>query len=245
MALQSINVGNIVNDGTGDDLRTAFIKINNNFDELDLRGGQANTISNLGTGVGVYKEKIGVDLKLKSLVAGPGITLTNNPNDITITNNRNMILTVNASTGTLTAASPTQALNIVGTDGITTSISGNTLTITGSGDYSLLTDNNPKLGANLDLNGYDILGYSGTSITAEQFNGHLTGNVSGNLTGNVTGLVHNIDIRPLNDIVMSFDFGNISEPATNTIQFILSIIDFDMGFMDSPNPVSLDLGTLP
>ena len=31
MALQTINVGNFANDGTGDDLRTAFIKVNQNF----------------------------------------------------------------------------------------------------------------------------------------------------------------------------------------------------------------------
>jgi len=29
MAIQTINIGNIANDGTGDDLREAFIKVNN------------------------------------------------------------------------------------------------------------------------------------------------------------------------------------------------------------------------
>ena len=31
MAVTSINVGTLANDGTGDDLREAFIKVNNNF----------------------------------------------------------------------------------------------------------------------------------------------------------------------------------------------------------------------
>ena len=31
MAIQTINVGNLANDGTGDDLREAFIKVNQNF----------------------------------------------------------------------------------------------------------------------------------------------------------------------------------------------------------------------
>ena len=35
MAIQTINIGNIANDGTGDDLREAFIKVNNNFTELN------------------------------------------------------------------------------------------------------------------------------------------------------------------------------------------------------------------
>ena len=34
MAKQSINLGSTANDGTGDPLRTAFDKINDNFDEL-------------------------------------------------------------------------------------------------------------------------------------------------------------------------------------------------------------------
>ena len=34
MPIQTINLGNYANDGTGDDLRTAFEKINANFNEL-------------------------------------------------------------------------------------------------------------------------------------------------------------------------------------------------------------------
>ena len=33
--IQTINIGNLVNDGTGDDLRTAFEKVNSNFTNLD------------------------------------------------------------------------------------------------------------------------------------------------------------------------------------------------------------------
>ena len=34
MAKQTVNLGSSANDGTGDPLRTAFDKINDNFDEL-------------------------------------------------------------------------------------------------------------------------------------------------------------------------------------------------------------------
>jgi len=34
MAKQTINTGTTANDGTGDDLRDAFIKVNDNFTEL-------------------------------------------------------------------------------------------------------------------------------------------------------------------------------------------------------------------
>lgn len=42
MAIQTINLGTYANDGTGDDLRTAFQKVNSNFTELgasDVRNG--------------------------------------------------------------------------------------------------------------------------------------------------------------------------------------------------------------
>ena len=42
------------------------------------------TVSNLGTGIGTYRQKIGNDLQFKSLVAGPNVTLTTNLNEIII-----------------------------------------------------------------------------------------------------------------------------------------------------------------
>lgn len=233
MALQTINIGQYVNDGTGDDLRTAFVKINANFEELDLQGGQANTIHNVGTGVGLYKEKIGVDLRLKTLIAGPGITLTNNVNDITITNSANKFVTFNSNTGTLTASSTTQAVNILGANGISTSIVGNTLTITGSTDQ-LINDTSPQLGGSLDLNGFNIIGGTGTSITASNF--------YGNFVGNLTGTVYGIDVREIEDQI-SFDFGAINFQLTSPIQYFLAITDIDMGSFIAPNPLGLDLGT--
>ena len=34
MAVQTINIGQIANDGTGDDLRVAFAKVNSNFTDI-------------------------------------------------------------------------------------------------------------------------------------------------------------------------------------------------------------------
>jgi len=47
--------------------------------------GETNTITNVGGGAEVYKEKIGVDLKLKTLVEGDNITITTGSDTITIT----------------------------------------------------------------------------------------------------------------------------------------------------------------
>lgn len=251
MALVPINVGLLVNDGTGDDLRTAFIKINQNFEEIELAGGQANTISNIGTGVGIFKEKIGVDLRLKSLKAGTGITITGNPTELLIENTRNSIITVNANTGSLTASSPTQAISIVGGTGITTSISGTILTINGT-NYDIETDTSPRLGGNLDLNGFDIIGASGTNITAQTFTGNLTGNVTGNvlgnLIGNVTGLVNGLDVTQIYNAFFVFDFGLLPTGTfidyTNPMQFFLSNIIIDMGTISNPSEVGIDGGVI-
>ena len=77
MAVQLINIGNTANDGTGDDLREAFVKVNANFNELDLRDDEQTTVTNLGsTGEGLFKERINYDLKFKKIVGGAGISLT-------------------------------------------------------------------------------------------------------------------------------------------------------------------------
>jgi hypothetical protein len=53
MAKQTINVGSTANDGTGDKLRDAFVKVNDNFTELyNDDAGDVNSV-NAGTGISV------------------------------------------------------------------------------------------------------------------------------------------------------------------------------------------------
>jgi hypothetical protein len=47
-------------------------------------GGEANTASNVGGGSGVFKQKNGIDLEFKSLIAGTNLTITNNTDDLTL-----------------------------------------------------------------------------------------------------------------------------------------------------------------
>lgn len=83
MAIQNINIGNLVNDGLGDDLRTAFQKVNANF--ADLSASLTVTASNLSTtGEGIFKEKVGADLQFKSLLAGTKMSLTGTADAIVI-----------------------------------------------------------------------------------------------------------------------------------------------------------------
>jgi hypothetical protein len=85
MTVQTINIGNVVNDGLGDDLRTAFAKVNANFTDL---GTQLTiTGANVGTsGVGIYKDKVGAVLEFKKLVAGTKMQLVDATNGVEINN---------------------------------------------------------------------------------------------------------------------------------------------------------------
>jgi hypothetical protein len=83
MTIQTINIGNVVNDGLGDDLRTAFQKVNANFSDLSAQ--LTITASNVGAvGVGVFKEKVGADLRFKKLVSGTKMLLNENTDTVTV-----------------------------------------------------------------------------------------------------------------------------------------------------------------
>src|SRR6056300_1746414 len=78
MAKQTINIGTTANDGTGDPLRTAFDKVNDNFTEL-------------------YSDDAG---DVGSIIAGTGISVDQATGDVTITNDSpDQTVTLTASTG--------------------------------------------------------------------------------------------------------------------------------------------------
>ncbi len=67
--------------------------------------GETNTASNLGTGAGLYKQKVGVDLQFKTLSAGTNISLdTTTDTDLIIINGPTVpdatIISINSQTGT-------------------------------------------------------------------------------------------------------------------------------------------------
>jgi hypothetical protein len=87
MAIQTINLGTFANDGTGDDLRVAFEKVNSNFSEIN--GSVVVNGQNLGSGTGLFSGKssnagLGDNLTFKSLIGGQNITLSSNSDSITV-----------------------------------------------------------------------------------------------------------------------------------------------------------------
>lgn len=83
MPVQMINVGRLANDGTGDDLREAFIKINQNFQLFDFIENPAG--SNLGSaGAEVFAQIDNGEFQFRRLVAGDNIQLNQFDNSIEI-----------------------------------------------------------------------------------------------------------------------------------------------------------------
>ena len=141
MTIQPINIGNVVNDGLGDDLRTAFQKVNANFAELlttfDLTAANAQTV-----GAGVFKEKTGSILKFRNLVSGTKIVVTEFANSIEIRSTQPDAFTSITTNQGIVQATANTNIAIQG---------GNNITVTGSTPYITVD-------TNLDLNAL-LLGF--------------------------------------------------------------------------------------
>ena len=229
MAIQTINIGTIANDGTGDDLREAFVKVNNNFAELSARSPEQTTGANLGaSGEGIFAQISLAELQFKKIVAGSAITLASDANTVTINSTATGLPSVQvfADNNNLTLDSNSNALTIAGGGTTTTNLSGTTITV--SSVTSVQTDTAPKLTATLNAQTNDI-----TNV------------------GNMTGLVHNLDIRKMDGIqsyVNELDLGLFNPESFSTgLEYLIHnmTVDFDNGsstFTASAQPTA-EFGT--
>jgi hypothetical protein len=239
MALRTINLGSVANDGTGDDLREAFDKVVFNFAELDARTPEATTVLNLGSGEGLYASKSDAELQFKSLVGGNNVTLTSDANELTIDVDAGVTqFVVAGDTGSLTVTENT-TFTIQGGTSITTTRDGNNIRIDSSALTSLQDDPAPRLSAGLNADGFNLGNVGLINATT----------VTANFNGNLTGLVHGVDVRDLNYYRVSensWNFGSISKtPVTNLWDFLFATTSVDFGSIAGNNVnVSLDLGTI-
>ena len=243
MAIQNINVGNSANDGTGDDLREAFIKINQNFQELDLIAFQSE--ENLGSsGARVYASTDDNVLYFRRLVAGSNVTLQEFDNTIvvdTVFPTGNFVIT--GDSGSLIAG-PGLNYNIVGANGIVVGVSENTKTITIDG--ALVNETTPMLGGNLNANNRQItnVNYIATlsivtpSVVATKVT--LT-DIQSSEPGSETVNYYN----SLGRYIEGFDFGDFLSTANNSIlDWVINQVGVDFGSFVSPTPGTVDLGTV-
>ena len=233
MAITRINVGNIANDGTGDDLRQAFVKVNNNFDELDLRVVAQNTATNLGTGTGIFYTKQGSELSFKSLVAGDNMSLATDGTSITITNNGS--ITVRTDGDTLSLSGAGRQFGVNGGQNITTSLSGNNINVALDTTDLVSLDTNPALGAALDANTFNINNIGSLFATAVS---------ATTLTGALTGTVNGVNVGELNEIVTSADYGLLSDNITSSIDLLFRATTIDYGSITAPSSLKSDYGSI-
>ena len=225
MAIQTINIGQVANDGTGDDLREAFVKVNNNFTELSNRIPEQTTASNLGTvGEGVFAQKVTYDLQFKKIKAGGNVTVTSDSHNVIISSVGGLqSLIVATDSGNITL-SEGETFTIAGGNNVTTQVNGaNGISINAATELS--TDLTPQLGANLDGQNRDIL------------------NVR-----NIESLVHMVDVRD----IYGFNFGTLTGSTSSIIEFLGSAVDINLGTISQPglqddstiDDLSIDVGTI-
>lgn len=219
MALQTINVGLIANDGTGDDLREAFIKINQNFDDLDLRT-ESTTAQNaaVGAGFGTFKEQVDNVLFFRDIAPDPlfpgtmAVRVSDDGNTLFV---RSAQATIRFTDGTNTLASSVeQVVTFTGTEATRITIDDFTRTVTV--DSQLSRETAPTLGAALDANNFNIDNVAAlNTITAQQL-----------------------------DEAFQFNFGSISDTRTSIIDWIINSTDIDFGTINSPVNENVDLGII-
>jgi len=239
MAIELINIGQIANDGTGDDLREAFVKVNRNFEDLDLRDNEKTTVTNTGTGIGIFDNIVNYDIRLKSLVAGDNMVIDATPNgDILIASDTNAFteITLEVENGEKTYLQ-NQNIKIHGGVGIDVVLNEENgfIYVQNLFNDKLVNEDDPKLSANLDADDNDILAVN--TIQARTF--------LGNVTGNVTGLINGYDpstIGPYFD--QYFDFGNIGRTVDSIIDWMLEEANVDFGTFALPDPRTIDLGSI-
>ena len=194
MAVQLINIGNVANDGTGDDLREAFIKANANFEELDLRDDEKTSVSNLGdVGEGLFVRRDIFDLEFKKIAGSTKVTVDADDTTLTILADIGLdTLTIDGNTGSLILDNVAE-LSIVGGSNVNTTVTSGVLTIDYTGVTDLESDPTPKLSQSLNANGWQLLNVG--NIFTSGVNGPVTGNVVGNITSTGTSTFTNINVN--------------------------------------------------
>ena len=200
MTIQTVNLGSYANDGTGDDLRTAFTKVNDNTAELDLT--RVVSAVNLGLGAEIFKDKVAKNLQLRKINAGINITVTQNANDISIATPDSINNLVEDTSPQLGGNLDLNNFIVLGTGNIeiagvvkATNLTASSLTatrVTFAGTAGLLSDS-----AGLTF-AAGVL--TSTTGFAGPLTGAVTGNVTGNLIGSVTGTVSSIGNHNLEDL---------------------------------------------
>jgi hypothetical protein len=151
MSLQTINLGTYANDGTGDDLRTAFTKVNNNFTDLYAQLAHLNG-QNIGSGQGIFSSDVAGIMSFKTLTGSTGINITSTANTVNIAGTIYPTSLVTDTSPSLGGNLTLNSHNIIGTGDVQTTVWGldirtlntqvQTLLVSGFGDQGTFAQPN-------------------------------------------------------------------------------------------------------
>jgi hypothetical protein len=248
-----VNLGSYPNDGTGDDLRSAFIKSNQNFQSI--ADNVVLDATNLGTGTPIFVNKSGNTLQFRSI-------RSNNNNMAISFDSNELLLTVEDSINRLIEdTNPilggTLNLNNFDIEGfgninITGDIVANTVTANVIGQVSdignhVLSDLAdvmtaiPQPGQALVWNGST---WSPADIELPEQLPSVTSIIAGNnISINPSNGVGDVTIEALIPTFDNYDFGLLSG-ARNAFDLIMQFTNIDFGAIGDPSNVTLDLGSI-
>jgi len=253
-----VSVGVVANDGTGDNLREAFLKINGNFLYLGNRLGTDPSGANVGaTGESVFKEvvdfqyrfrKIDADGNLRVRLVGDVVTLDFRPNSAV--NFQGQAIT---NAGAVTATSFTGPL----TGNVTGTVTGNAGSVT-NGVYTVGDQTIGGVKTFTNTITASVTGNAGTVTNGVYTEGNQTINgfktftqpITGLLSGNVTGLIRSsnqtayVDVSNLESRINTFDYGVINPVFVDPISYYLYVLGTDMGTFNNPSDFGIDAGTI-
>lgn len=245
MTIQKVNIGNIVNDGLGDDLPTAFRKVNDNFSyiEQNYTISGANLAGNRG--FRVYRDTVSSQLRFRNLVPGRRMAFEETSDAIIISSTQeDSFIQIATDNGTVVANS-TPYLTIKGQSGNTVVAEGSTITVKSSALTSVITDYGTVSVVNNTL---QIVGSS--SVTTRADNNRLLidtkaftsvstedgGTIDSAVTpvlaivgeNGVNVVIDNnrVVIKNSNSKLNVFDFGSVL-PATDAVQLLLQVSNID------------------
>lgn len=245
MAIQKVNIGNIVNDGLGDDLPTAFKKVNENFDFISsnytIQG--SNLAGNRG--VQVFRDTDYSKLQFRNIIPGRKITVEQTSDTIIINSTQeDSFLQIETDNGRVQAtASP--YLKLLGTSGVTVEAEGSTIRVKGHAVTHVSTDFGSTIVSNNTLsvvghnsvttrvnNGSIVVSSSAFDRVVAEDGSVLQGSISTDLKiEGRNGILVTVDQDTLvidnpNSMANKFDFGS-SNPVTDAVQLLLQVSNID------------------
>ena len=233
MTKQIINTGAGANDGTGDSLRDGAGKVNNNFTELYNALGNGNSLQ----------------LNLSGAQAGQ-ILAYNGANFVPSSSSTIAFNAIQADTGTGTASAGNTTLGIQGAGGVSTSITGNILTISSSGGaggggasvtVSTSAPSNPTAGDLWYDSELGILAvwFSEEAVWVQSNGGNVIENFNGDVQAGITTFLG------MSDTPNSFTGQKNNIVRVNSTGTALEFISASSQAADALNPVDVDSATSP